>query len=287
MVRYARYPLTMLLAASAVVMLAITLLAPRIPLPARPYAIPHHNAAVVEKVMVSRQSAEAAGTLQIARRASLDVIVANVDAAIGRASSIARRAGGDVFSLQAENDASANASADMRLRVPAAAFDASLLALAKLGTVKERTVDADDLTSNITDSAARLRNLQHTEEDILSIMNRSGSVSQILEAENQLSQVRERIEVLESQLKEMRGRVAYATIGLHFEPEAVRAAPDRSASARLRNATAAAVHALGNVTIGLVSTVIWCAVFVPYLLLVAAVLYAVRLLLRKRYAVRR
>jgi hypothetical protein len=100
--------------------------------------------------------------------------------------------------LQVNNAyAATKAGADMSIRVPAGRFDAALAAVAQIGKVRDRSVSAQDLTGEITDSSARLRNLRRTEADIRKIMDRSGTIAQVLDAENQLSQVREQIETLE------------------------------------------------------------------------------------------
>lgn len=109
---------------------------------------------------------------------------------------------------------------------------------------------AQDLTRDITDSDARLRNLRQTEADIRHIMDRSGSVSQIMDAENQLSQVREQIETLESDLKSTRGRVAYATIDIDLQAEASTAPVQPTFASQLVSTRHGATAALAQVTIG-------------------------------------
>ncbi len=89
------------------------------------------------------------------------------------------------------------------------------------------------MTGDITDSDARLRNLRQTEADIRRIMDRSGNISQIMDAENQLSRVREEIETLESDIKWMRGRVAYANIFVNLAAEATNPAVQPTAASQL------------------------------------------------------
>ena len=159
---------------------------------------------------------------QIARTGRVSLFVANVDTAVSALSRVAQSQGGDVFSLDVSNGdgGAAEANGRMQLRVPADRFDAAMNGIAAAGRVRERFADAQDLTGDITDSSARLRNLRRTEADIRRIMDRSGNVSQVMDAENQLSQVREQIETLESDVKSMRGRVAYATIDVSLQAEA-------------------------------------------------------------------
>lgn len=230
--------------------------------------------------MASTQTAQAAPSFspQIAREGKVTLFVTNVDRAVWALTALTHRHGGEIFSLQVQNadGASITPSADMSVRVPAARFDETMAALAGIGTIRERSVSADDLTGDLSDSSARLQNLKRTESDIRKIMDRSGTVGQVLEAENQLSQVREQIETLESSLKLMRGRVVYSSIEISAQAEAVPATVEPALSSQLASALAAAVHALTQTTVALLSLVVWLLVFVPYAIALVAVVYLAR-----------
>lgn len=222
---------------------------------------------------------------QIARTGNLSLFVGNVDNAVSSISQLAHRQGGDVFSLQVNNaDAATKATATMEIRVPAQRLDAAMNAAAQIGKVRERSVSAQDLTSNLTDSSARLRNLRRTESDIRKIMDRSGSIAQVLDAENQLSQVREQIETLESQLKSMRTQVAYATISVNIEAEAASAPVEPTPLSQLASAWSAAVHAVAQTTVGLIAVLLWLLVFVPYAAIAVAAAYVTYKQIRKHGA---
>ncbi len=220
---------------------------------------------------------------QIARTGTVNLFVSNVDDAVASLTQLAHRQNGDVFSLQLNNaDAVTKASATMDIRVPSDRFDRAMNAVGAVGKVRERTVGAQDLTSDITDSSARLRNLRQTEADIRKIMDRSGTISQVLDAENQLSQVREQVETLESQLKSMRTRVVYATISINVESEAASAPVEPTALSQLSNAWNAALHQAEQLTVGLIAALLWLLVFVPYFALAAAIVFVILTQIRKR-----
>ena len=223
----------------------------------------------------------------IAKTATIELLVTNVDEITDAVGNLARSDGGDVFDLSAQGSSAdrSTQSADMTIRIPAARFDGAMSRLEQLGKVRSRGVKAEDLTGNLTDSSARLRNLQRTEDDILKIMDRSGNVAQIMDVENQLSSVREQIETLQADLASMRGRVAYSTIEVQLSAEAKSTPAEPGALAQLRNAFTAATHSLADTTVALLAAVIWIVVFVPYVLAIAFGFWVLRLALRK-YAVR-
>lgn len=236
------------------------------------FAQPHGLGAAYAPVASARAPSNSA--LQIARTGRLSLFVTNIDAAVRAVSQLARRDGGDVMSLQSGSDGGQSApSAQVQIRVPASLFDAAMNAAGSTGTVRSRSVSAEDLTSDMTDSGARLRNLKRTELDILSIMDRSGSVSQVLAAENQLSDVRGQIESLESQLREMRGRVAYATIDIAMQLEAPPRAPTASVASQLSVAWSSALAAVQATLIGIAATALWIAAFLPLVIACVVALY--------------
>jgi Domain of unknown function (DUF4349) len=223
---------------------------------------------------------------QIARTGKVSLFVGSVDNAVASLTAIAHRQSGDVFSLQVDNaSAAANASGEMDIRVPAQRFDETMSAIGQTGKIRERSVSAQDLTGNITDSSARLRNLRRTEADIRKIMDRSGTVGQVLDAENQLSQVREQIETLESDLKTMHAQVVYSTISVTLEAEAANAPVEPKAASQLATAWNAALHALSQTTVALIAFLLWLVVFAPYIALVAVAGLVIYAQLRKRRGV--
>lgn len=245
--------------------------------------VPHTHVTAVQSANGASTSSALAPL--IARTGKISLYVQNVERASGAISSAARSNLGDVFSsdIATGDPSDGQPSATMEIRIPADRFDAAMNTVAQAGKVRERSTSAEDLTGDITDSDARLRNLRRTEADIRRIMDRSGSVSQIMDAENQLSQVRERIETLESDLKSMRGRVAYATIDIDMQAEAANAPVQPTPASQLASAWRNAASAVVQLTVGLAAAIVWLAVFVPYVLAVALILWLVYAQARKRW----
>jgi hypothetical protein len=216
---------------------------------------------------------------QIARVANLSMYVGDVDASAAKVSGVARSDGGEVFSLDL-----AAGSGSVVIRVPSQRFDAAMNALVHVGTVRERSASAEDLSGDITDSSAKLRNLRRTESDILRIMDRSGSVDQILNVENQLSDVRQQIETLEADLKTMQRRVTYSTITVQLDAEPVAPAVRPQALVQLANAWRDDVASLGQLAIAVVAMLMWLVVFAPCLAVPAVIAWIV--LARRKHAVR-
>jgi len=237
-----------------------------------------NSAGVAQSASTQNSSGGDAQTPQIARTAAISLYVKDIDKAVAAINSLTRKKRGDVLSLddQRAADASSHANANMQVRVPDARFSDMLSVLAQTGIVRSQSIAAEDLSSQIVDSAARLRNLRRTEGDILKIMDRSGSVGQVLEAENQLTQVREQIETTDAQVKSMQYRVHYSTIDVSLEAEVASVPSAPAGIAQLSTAWVAAIHALVQFTLGILASLIWIVAFTPYVLAVAVIGLVVR-----------
>jgi hypothetical protein len=281
--RAVRHPATLTTIAAAIVLAAATVAAPLVA-PRTHYVAPE-----VEKVSVTRSvdsynanpsvPAPSLAAPEIAKTADLKLYVSDVDAAAVKIGILARRERGDVFSSDISRE-----EGNIEVRVPVSAFDATMAALTRIGTVRERSSSAEDLGPDITDSAAKLRNLRRTEADILRIMDRSGTVAQVLNAENQLSDVRGQIEQLEADLKSMRQRVAYSTITTELDAEPATVPVHPSVGAQLANEWQDAVAHMGAFTLGLIALVMWLVVFAPYVLVPGLIVWL--LARRRKHAVR-
>lgn len=223
--------------------------------------------------------------LQIARSGKVSLYVGNLDSAIRAITGLAQRDGGDVVSMYSGSTDAGVPTAQMQIRVPADRFDDAMNGAGGIGKIRERSIAAEDLTNDITDSDARLRNLRRTEEDIRAIMDRSGSVAQVLSAEEQVSSVREQIETLESELKQMRGRVAYATIDVSMSLEAAPAPAEPGAASQIQSAWTSALRALAGTGVAAAEITVWLVVFLPVFALGIAIVAALWMLVKRRAVV--
>ena len=125
------------------------------------------------------------------------------------------------------------------LRVPAPALDAALVSIKQLGQVIGESQGGDDVTEQVVDIAARLANARDTESRLTQVLReRTGKVSDVLEAEREIARVREEIERLDAQRTSLDRRVTYATVTLEVteEPKAAMDMGPLPVPARLRNA---------------------------------------------------
>jgi hypothetical protein len=213
------------------------------------------------------------GPSQLIRTANVSLEVSDVSRALRDATLISDEELGDVIGLSDETPSSPDQvhTATMSLRVPQYRFEQTLDALGRLGKVTSKSVNAQDVSDQLVDAQARLRNLRRTETDMLGIMDRSGNIDQVLNVTQAISSVREQIERLDAQIQGMQYQVAYSTVNISFTSPVVVTTPTGWAvlGAAWKNATAAA----RDFGIGLVSFALWLVAFSPYVLVAALLLW--------------
>jgi len=114
----------------------------------------------------------------------------------------------------------------MKIRVLPERFQAMLSSLNGLGKLQSKTLGTDDVTSEHADVSARLRTKRALEQRYLGLLSQAKKVSDMLEIEEKIGEVRSDIEATESKLKTLNDQLAYSTITLTYFQEIALNTPD-------------------------------------------------------------
>ena len=144
------------------------------------------------------------------------------------------------------------------LRVPGARLTDVLARLRALGQVTQDQQNAQDVSDQLVDLEARLRNARATEQRLSDLLkNRTGKLTDVLEVEQEITRVRLEIERLDAEKTNTTRRVAYAAIDLTISEER-KAGLDPGPLPLLTQVRIAAADGLQNV----VDTVVGLTLFV-------------------------
>lgn len=222
---------------------------------------------------------------QLIKNADLSLSVASIDKLVPTVLQIVKQKQGDLFRFEDNKpqDDTSRHTASMEIKVPQQELEPTLDKLAKLGSVQRRTLTAEDVTDQIVDNDARLRNLRKQEATLLKIMERSGSVRDVLSVAQELSNVRQNIEQIDAQLKSLKNRVAYSTINLTME-EAIALAPTgQPVGVQVQDTWNQASDSVGKFTVNLIRMSVALLVWSPYLLLLAGAAYGFNRIRKQKF----
>jgi hypothetical protein len=222
---------------------------------------------------------------QLIRNAEISLEVRSVEDSLKATKRIILAQQGDLMGLNDSRpiDDSEPYTISAQIRVPQARLEATLAELGKLGTLKSQSISAEDVSTQLVDMGARLRNLRRSEEALLNLMNRSGTISDILKVSQELNKTREAIEQIDAQLTSLKNQVAYSKIQLTMQSE-ISSQPNRPAVfTQLQEAWNRSTRSMGDFSIGMMQFLIWLMVYSPYWAGIAAVV----IWLRRRKKARR
>jgi hypothetical protein len=138
----------------------------------------------------------------IIRNGVMQLVVTDIGDAIQQITDLAGNNGGFVVNSNIQETQN-RLYGNISIRVLSSRFDDTLKALRALAVdVKSESTSGQDVTEEYTDLAAKLRNLEAAEAQLLELMKQTGSVTEILQVQNQLVQTRGEIE-------QTKGRMQY------------------------------------------------------------------------------
>jgi Domain of unknown function (DUF4349) len=221
---------------------------------------------------------------QLIRTATIGLKVKSVEQVIQSATKVITRYDGDILNLedQVPQKDAAYHTASFEFRVPQAQLDIALTDLSKLGTVEARSIQAEEVASQLVDFDARLKNLRKAEDVVLGIMARSGSIGDVLKVTQELSRIRNEIEQIQGQVQHLKQQVAYSRIRLTLEEAIAQNPKGVSVGDRLQETWSQSTSALGKTTTNFLQMGIWLLVFSPYLLGGAALILLGRKVLERK-----
>jgi hypothetical protein len=204
---------------------------------------------------------------QLIKTAYVSLKLESIDQAISKLRDLSQSKGGDIYSLQdnQSTDRGDHRKASLVLKVPVASLDPVLAGINKLGKVQSQKLESNDVTQQIVDSDARLKNLRQQEEQTRKIMDRAGSINDTLNVSQSLANIREQIEQIDAQVKNMRQQVAYSTINLELEELQAANPSGDPLGLRIQETWKNSTGTAGGLATNIGLTVLWLLPFTPLL----------------------
>jgi Domain of unknown function (DUF4349) len=227
----------------------------------------------------------AAVDAKIIRTGTMDLEVSDVPGAVREARDAIRRMGGYVGASQTAN-VDDQPYAQITYRIPVDRWEDALDALRGLNgdttkVVSEQT-DSVDVTSQVVDLDARIRNLQASETALVEIAAQATRIQDILDIQAQITSIRGQIEQLAAQQNQLADQTSYATLTVTYQIPAVAAIEVQAEGWDAGRIFDEATATLVGVLQALAGAGIWLlVVWVPILVMFAVTAGIVAFLLRR------
>ncbi|WP_255195914.1 DUF4349 domain-containing protein [Halorarius litoreus] len=226
------------------------------------------------------QSAEfASETVQsrraLIRTAQVTLEVSDHDGTQSKLATMARSHGGFVAEsseTQHRRDNRTWTTGRLVIRVPSDAFGPAFESVKASGTVLHAESQTTDVSDQLVDLEARLRNLRAQRDRLRTLYEQANETDDVLQVGDRLAEVQERIERLEAQRQSLEDRVAYSTITIEIrEPEPERETPTPTPEPPKYHETPlyqAFTASIGGVFVALKTAAVTLAYALPYLVVI-------------------
>ncbi len=201
---------------------------------------------------------------KIIRTGTIELEVSDVPRALRTARDAIVALGGYVGASSTSND-DERPTAQITYRIPADRWEDALDALRSLNDLTTKVVteqtEAVEVTGQVIDLEARIRNLRASETALQGIAAKATKIADVLEVERRLTEVRGQIEQLTAQLDELNDRAGFATLTAYFSIPVVAvqvASQDWEPATIVDEAAASLISVLqGLATAGIWFLIVW------------------------------
>ncbi len=215
---------------------------------------------------------------KVTREITLIIIVTNVEAASSQVEEIVQEVDGYIesASIWQRNE---HKQGQFSLRVPVEKLDVVLPRLEALGRVDRKNISGKDVTEEYYDAEARRTTLEKQEKRLLELLDRAGTVKEMLEIENELTRIRGEIESQQARLKVLDNLTNLATINLELSTSKTLSTgltPGEPLDQRIKAGWLRGVNSLINTAGELVVLFVVILPYAPFIAVAVYIFYRIR-----------
>ena len=226
---------------------------------------------------------------KLIRRVYMDVETEDLDNTIAALTSRVNAAGGYFESQEQYNGSNYSSyrsrSASLVIRIPAENLDDFLGQVESISNVTSFRQSQEDVTLDYVATESRVKALETEEERLLELMKQAETMSDLLDIEDRLTDVRYELERMTSQLRVMSNQVSYATVNLEIQQVRVYT-PVEKQTVWQRISTGFTEN-LGDVWESLQDFFVWFVVYLPQILIFLVIVLVIVGLCRRSAKKRR
>ena len=172
---------------------------------------------------------------------------------------------------------------NMTVRIPAAKASEFMELIGEKGNITNQSQSVVDVTLDYVDTESRKNSYKAEEQRLLELLDRAETLEEIIILEDKLTDVRYRIESMESQLRSYDNKVDYSTIYLYIQEVEVYTEPEVIPETYGQRLAKSFTESVKNVFEGLKDFLVGFVGAVPGLVIFAIVCFIIFLIARAIY----
>jgi histone deacetylase complex regulatory component SIN3 len=156
----------------------------------------------------------------IVRTGTMSMEVDKYDETESKVKDIVKGFGGYVTNTSSTLNANGKKQGSVTIRVASDKFDAAIAEISKIGKVMNQNITGKDVTAEYIDADARVKTQKELESRLLKLLSeKTAKLTDVVEVEQKLSQVREVIEQTEGRMRYLKDQASYSTLTISiYEP---------------------------------------------------------------------
>ncbi|MCR4747944.1 MAG: DUF4349 domain-containing protein, partial [Clostridiales bacterium] len=172
----------------------------------------------------------------------------------------------------------------MTVRVPTGKLDEFLSKMDGAATVTSKSITSDDITASYIDTESHLKALRTEQDTLLELLSQANGLTEILEIQDRLTDVRSQIEYYQSLMNTYDNELEYSTVSIDVNEVKHEVVSGEGFWAKIG---AGLKESFYNVGTGIANFFSWIVIHIPYLLILAVLLFAICVIIKKIRAKRK
>lgn len=242
------------------------------------------NDAIYSTSVSGNTSAGVQSGQKLIRKVNIDAETEDLETLLGSLTSQISALGGYIEQQELYNGSSYSSyrhrSANLTVRIPAEKLDSFIGQVKDVSNVVSYNESQDDVTLTYVSTESRIKALETEQERLLELLSKAENMSDLLEIEARLTDVRYELENVTSQLRVLANKVDYATVHLYISQVKVYTeVEEQTVWQRIGSGFKQNLRDIGE---DMEDFFVWLVTYSPQLVLWAVIIAAVIVLLRRR-----
>ena len=221
----------------------------------------------------------------VVKSGTMSLEVENYDNAEKKVNEIAKSQNGFVANSNSSLNSSGKKSGTIVIKVPIDKYDALINDISAAGKVAAKNITSSDVTEEYIDLESRAKTQKELEQRLLKLLSeKTARLTDVVEVEEKLASVRQRIESIEGKMKYLMSQASYSTLSVSiYEPSLLQTTSGGGFFYEIGQGFKKGLNGLTEILSGLIAIVI---ALLPVIVFVLFIVWIILKLVKRRSALK-